>query len=326
MREDLVRKLSDFGFTVNQAKVYLSIVQSGTTCVRMISEYTQLHRQDIYKILPKLEKMGLITKTIDVPLIIEAIPAEKALSTLVSTEREKANERISRLEANLKELINALREKQVEPAGEQVETRFSLLTTDAQIKNMADLSFENARIGCDAVMSLELITRRMDLFRERFQTLAKNKARTRLIIETLNNEDLVKRTLEEIRPNMGDFAAKLIYKNRSLPYQIIDHKEVWISRKKETESGFSCVLWTNGKNIVQFREENFEKAWNNHQAITIYPPKKKRIAKREYAKVQLRHEPFLPSPTIRLMRPKYRRIAKLKIRIGKHNASDFRAY
>ena len=66
-KRDLVKKLGDFGFTANQAKVYFSIVQSGSTYVSRISESTQLHRQDIYKILPKLEKMGLITRTVAKP-------------------------------------------------------------------------------------------------------------------------------------------------------------------------------------------------------------------------------------------------------------------
>ena len=83
MQEDLVLKLESFGFTVNQAKVYLSIVQSGKTRVGNISKGTQLHRQDIYKLLPKLEKMGLITKTIDKPFMIEAIPIDEALETLI---------------------------------------------------------------------------------------------------------------------------------------------------------------------------------------------------------------------------------------------------
>ena len=91
MQEDLVVKLESFGFTVNQAKVYLSIVQSGKTRVGKISKSTQLHRQDIYKLLPKLEKMGLITKTIDKPFMIEAVPIEKALETLITKEREKSN-------------------------------------------------------------------------------------------------------------------------------------------------------------------------------------------------------------------------------------------
>jgi len=281
MEKDLIWKLLDFGLTVNQAKVYLSIVQSGATCVSRISESTRLHRQDIYKMLPKLEEMGLIMKTLGTPSIIEAIPVEKALNRLFSTEREETNERISRLEANLKELINALREKEAERTREE-EARFTLLSTDAEIINMADLLFENTRTEFDLVTNLELITRRMQHFRENLKKLSKRGVKIRIIVENLNNEDLVKRTLEKIKPDKGDFAAKLIYKNRSIPYSIIDNKDIWIRRKKLAESGLPAILWTNGSNIVHFYKENFEKAWNDHHAVSIYPERdvEKRTGKR----------------------------------------------
>jgi hypothetical protein len=95
------------------------------------------------------------------------------------------------------------------------------------------LIFENARIECDLVTNLELIMRLTHRFREHFQKLSKRGARIRIIVENLDNEDLVKRTLEKMKPNRGNFAAKLIYKSKSLPYQITDHKEVWISGKKK---------------------------------------------------------------------------------------------
>jgi sugar-specific transcriptional regulator TrmB len=271
MEKDLVWKLSDFGLTVNQAKVYLSIVQSGATCVSRISESTRLHRQNIYRMLPKLEEMGLIMKRLGTPSIIEAIPVEKALNRLFSTEREEANERISRLEANLKELINALREKETERTGEQEEARFTLLSTDAEIKNIADLLFENTRTEFDLVTSLELLTRGMPYFRENFEKLSERGVKIRIIVENLNNEDLVKRTLEKVRPDRGDFAAKLVYKSRPIPYRIIDNKEIWIRRRKLTKSGLPAVLWTNGRTIVQFYKESFEKAWNDRHAVSIYP-------------------------------------------------------
>ena len=88
MQKDLVIKLSDFGFTTNQAKVYLSIIESGSISVAKIAQQTSLHVQDIYKILPKLEKMGLITKTLEKPVQIKAIPIEEALTHLVDIERE----------------------------------------------------------------------------------------------------------------------------------------------------------------------------------------------------------------------------------------------
>lgn len=196
---------------------------------------------------------------------------EKALSRLVSTERKKENKRIFCLGANLKELTNVIREKQGKTTVEQEEIRFILLTTDGEIRNVADLIFENARIECNLVTNLELIMRLTHRFREHFQKLSKRGAGIRIIVENLDNEDLVKRTLEKMKPNRGNFAAKLIYKSKSLPYQITDHKEVWISGKKETESGLPCVLWTNGRNMVQFFDESFKETWNNRHAISIYP-------------------------------------------------------
>jgi sugar-specific transcriptional regulator TrmB len=95
MEEDLVSKLEKFGLTINQAKVYLSIVQYGKARVSQISKDTQLHRQDIYKLLPKLERMGLIIKTIDKPFLLEALSMEKALGTLILKEKEKYDQKIS---------------------------------------------------------------------------------------------------------------------------------------------------------------------------------------------------------------------------------------
>lgn len=283
MKEDLVRKLSDFGFTVNQAKVYLSIVQSGPTIVNVISGSTQIHRQDVYKILPKLEEMGLIMKTLDKPIIIEAIPVKIALSRLVSIEREKANERISRLEANLKKLQNAIREQQERRETLEKEL-FVLLKTDDQIENVADLTFENTKKECDLVTNLELMTRRLHHFREHFQKLSRRGAIIRVIVENINDEDLVKRIIEKIRPDKGDFAAKLIHKKTSLPYRIIDNKELFIRRKNATETSLPCVLWTNGWSIVQFYKENFEEAWNDPHAVSICPERD--LANRESAKAQ----------------------------------------
>jgi len=272
MPKDLVKELAVLGLTSNQAKIYLAIVQAVTIAVSTVAESTKVHRQDIYKILPKLEKMGLIAKTIDKPFKIKAIPIETALNRLVINERKKETERINRLETTVRKLVRVVREQQKQQEITEEDIQFILLSTDAEIKSMGDNSFENARIGCNMVLSLELLEKRKYRFRDRFQTLAKNKSKTRLIIETPNNEKLAERIIEEIKPTNDDkFDAKLIHKEKPVPYYIIDRREVWISRKKKTDAGLPCVLWTNSRNIIQFREETFEKAWNSPEAITIYP-------------------------------------------------------
>ena len=158
IQEDLVKELAVFGFTLNQAKVYLSIVRAGSISVGKIAESSKLHRQDIYKILPKLEKKGLITKTLGTPIVIKAIPVKIALKSLVSMEKKEALERIACMEANLKKVSNAVSILQETGTGaEHEETHFSLLTQENEIKNRSDLLFEKAKIECDVVASLELL-------------------------------------------------------------------------------------------------------------------------------------------------------------------------
>jgi sugar-specific transcriptional regulator TrmB len=262
-QKDMVVKLENFGFTFNQAKVYLSIIQSGATHVGRISENTQIHRQDVYKLLPKLEKMGLITKTIDKPFMIEAIPVEKALDNLVSRERKKALERISHLENNLQDVVDELKEQ---PRIKE-EARFTLLTTDEAIKNRENLTFKNMKKNCLLVTNIEYINSPfMHYFRDFLRTVANNKAKIRLIIVTKDDNDTVKQTLEKLAPITRQFTVKLINKIICKNFRIIDDKEVWIATQQKTEKGYPCMLCTNDQNIIDVYEENFKKTWNHAQA------------------------------------------------------------
>jgi sugar-specific transcriptional regulator TrmB len=262
MQEDLVVKLESFGFTVNQAKVYLCIVQSGKTRVGKIAKTTQLHRQDIYKLLPKLEKMGLITRTIDKPFMIEAIPIEKALETLILNERKKSEDRILHLENNLKEMIDSIqRQPQIKE-----ETQFSLLTTDEAIRNRRTLTFKKLEKEAQLVASLENIQTQSTYFRDFLQTIAK----TRLIVVTKEDDEATKKAIENIAPFAGQFTAKSIDEVACKNYQIIDNKEIWISTQQKTETGHPCMFYTNDQNIIKVYKENFRNAWNHAKAaITV---------------------------------------------------------
>jgi len=57
-----VEMLIDFGLTGNQARVYLAIARLKLATVGQISKVSKVRREDVYRILPKLEKMGLVEK------------------------------------------------------------------------------------------------------------------------------------------------------------------------------------------------------------------------------------------------------------------------
>jgi sugar-specific transcriptional regulator TrmB len=269
MQEDIVENLTSFGFTVNQAKVYLSIVQSGKTRVGRISRNTQLHRQDIYKLLPKLEKMGLITKTIDKPFMIEAIPIDKALESLISKEKEKANRKITDLETHLKEMVAAI---QQQPHLKE-EARFMLLTNDEAIKNRGYATFRKIKREFRLVSDMEYIMSVTHHLRDFMFAAAGNNVKTRMIIVGPEDKAAVKQIIEKITPPKSDFIVKQMGKNACKNFQIVDNKEVWIATQQKTESGFPGILWTNDSNLVDAYQESFRQNWSNKNLVTIYRSK-----------------------------------------------------
>ncbi len=271
MQEDLVVKITDFGFTVNQAKVYLSIVQSGKTRVGKISKNTQLHRQDIYKLLPKLEKMGLITRTIDKPFMIEALPVEKALRSIITKEKNHSEQRFARLESHLKEVAQAI---QQQPEVND-EASFMLLTTDEAMENRSDLTFKRRpKIFLIVSTTENLKSTAGKFYREFLQIIANNKAKIHLIIAGSEDPDEIRRAVEKITPNNGVFKVRIIEKCPSKDYQVVDNKEVWIATQQKTQAGYPVVLWTNDSNVVQSYLENFNEAWNSPKAAKILENKK----------------------------------------------------
>jgi sugar-specific transcriptional regulator TrmB len=64
---DAAGMLVDFGLTLNQARVYLSIVQLGCSTIGNISRESGVRREDVYRIIPKLEKMWLIERVPSTP-------------------------------------------------------------------------------------------------------------------------------------------------------------------------------------------------------------------------------------------------------------------
>jgi sugar-specific transcriptional regulator TrmB len=53
--------------TLNQAKVYLAVIKLEKTTVVQVANFSKVRREDVYRILPSLEKMGLVERLLGKP-------------------------------------------------------------------------------------------------------------------------------------------------------------------------------------------------------------------------------------------------------------------
>jgi sugar-specific transcriptional regulator TrmB len=272
MQKDLVNRLVEFGFTTNQAKVYLSIIQSSKTNVGQISKNTLLHRQDIYKLLPKLEKMGLITLTISKPVTIEALPVEEALERLIAKEKEAADIRFNHLEKAVEELA------QIKHQTKTTDTRFTLLTTNAALKNRIDSTLKSKPDVLRIVITTEnLKGQEGNFYKQYFQMLANSRIKIHLMLVGTENPVELKRLIEKVTPRDGYLTVKTLEQCPSKDYQVVDGTEVWITTQQKNLEGFTAILWTNDLNIVKAYLENFHKAWDNLYAVFLFEGADKQV-------------------------------------------------
>lgn len=162
IQSGLIEKLADFGLSTNEAKVYLSIIQNGTSTATDISAVTNIHREDIYKVLSKLEKKGLIMTKLGRPILISAVPLEDALNSLISTDLLKASEKACSLRAELKQLIQDCKpnRQETEEQAEEQDSSFIIITGNEAVTNKCrKISAVGASIKHDCHFTEELVLR-----------------------------------------------------------------------------------------------------------------------------------------------------------------------
>ena len=96
--------LLSLGLSLNKAKVYLAILKLEKTTVGQIAKFSKVRREDVYRLLPSLEKLGLIERLLGKPMEIQATPISDALSFLVSEEKGRFDERLDGMRITVQRL------------------------------------------------------------------------------------------------------------------------------------------------------------------------------------------------------------------------------
>lgn len=264
--DNLIKELCELGLTSKQAKIYLSVVTSGASNVANISEKTAIHKQDVYKILPKLERMGLLAKTIIKPARVEAISIETALGNLVGIQKQK----IKGYEETASTILATFRNKKLSLAQTSEERIFVLpKDTNAQ-KNKVGLAFKNAKKAYDLFITEEMCPSGVPyLIENYFRAFARHGVEVRVIVEA-ENEDNVANGLRKRKLPAINITVKAVDKIAQLFFAIVDD-EAWIPLEY-----YACpnTLVTKNKIVVSICRELFERVWKDPETRTLFQQKK----------------------------------------------------
>lgn len=81
-------KLSKFGFTQNESKIFIFLGKYGSKPAIEITRLLKMSRTETYRVINTLQRRGIVSSTIDHPVKFSALPIDKALEILILTEME----------------------------------------------------------------------------------------------------------------------------------------------------------------------------------------------------------------------------------------------
>jgi len=264
--------LSKFGLTHNQAKVYIAIAQLGLASVNQASKVSKVRREDIYRMLPKLEEIGLVEKILGKPAKIKATPIEEGLSILIKREQDIVSKKMSALMAEKDVLLKNFKANKMKPTLEGEEARFALiLNMEARITKGQDMA-KNAMQEIDIITSQNKFTQAFTEYDETLKASLKRGAKIHVILDLTEDPGSILKIIEEYRSSNLTFDLKCTDEPTS-HIMIVDHKEALLATSRESPIGANPYLWTDDTNFIGILQKHFENLWHtsiNLQTIETY--------------------------------------------------------
>ena len=253
--------LLGLGLTLNQAKVYLAILKLEKTTVGQVANYSKVRREDVYRILPSLEKMGLVERLLGKPTEIRATLIADSLAFLVAEEKNKAEERLSGMRSMVKKL--SLKDWKQPILGEEsiyiliAERKAILAKTSELVRN----SIREVALIADKIRMMPVLAQ----FSDEYQLAIKNGAQIRLLFEACGPDDLLKKQVKKYIGN-GDSVHVRFHPEALNHFIMSDDKEALITTSKESGLGEGQSLWTNNRNLIGVLRTSFESDWEKAQS------------------------------------------------------------
>ena len=247
--------LLGLGLTLNQAKVYLAVIKLEKTTVGQVANFSKVRREDVYRILPALEKMGLIERLLGKPTEIRATRISDALSLLVAEEKGKSDERL----VGMRGIVQKLSLKDWKQELPKEESIYILIAEKKSIFAKTSDLISNSRKEVALIADKGRIMPVLFQFSEEYRLAIKKGAVIRLLFEGEPPDASLK---EKVNKLIGVASVQVKFHRETLNHFLMsDDKEALITTSKQSGLGESPSLWTNNSNLIGVLRTGFESDW-----------------------------------------------------------------
>ncbi len=253
--------LVDLGLTQNQAKVYLSAAKIGPASISDLADHSGVRREEIYRLLPDLEKAGLVERLMGKPMRIRAPDVKSAMSTLIRHERARARERISEFVEKTVQI-----EDYLSKTGLQVETGpkesddFALLEEKDSVRTRLHELIQDAKNSISLVYSRPNLIWFLSTQSQLLKESVSRGVKIRILSSPTDGKDRIPKIIERRFSNPADVDLKYIT-GKFVNYVIIDSTAALLVTSKAQQPN-AHNLYTRNPSLVTLMHQGFEEAWH----------------------------------------------------------------
>ena len=255
VQDKAVETLTGLGLTVLQARVYLALAKGGKATVKDIAKKSNIARQDLYRITPRLLNLGLIEKHIDTPTKFRAIPIKEAIDILI----ERRKKQTIQLEQESKSLLPYFEENECTSLQEE-ESQFLVINDLQACQIKAKKQAAAAKKTINIVTKWNFFLTYLPIVIEEYTKYLNMGVKVHIVTQVPKKTDAFPKKLDKIlkHPN---FELRYIPSPPKSIVAVFDEDEVNIllsSEKTPVETG---MLTSNNANLIELSLNYFEMVW-----------------------------------------------------------------
>ena len=255
-QDENIQTLMRLGLTLLQAKTYLNLAKLRKADVKTIAKFSNIARQDIYRIMPSLQKLGLAEKIITKPTMYEATPIKEGLSILLQNRKKESAE----LQKKTTSLINNFQAKNAKVALKEEDQEFIIISEITRFLKIHKSQGQKAQKSLDIMVPLVNIPSKVKKELPKLNRPLKRGVKIRLITQEPKDEAIP--TLWQVLARHPFFEFKYLAAPLIFGMHIADSKEVTL---QVSTKNILPSLWTKNPIVVELAVNYFNEMWSKNQ-------------------------------------------------------------
>lgn len=255
--EETASELAEFGLTKTQAKIYITLTALGIASASEIATLSKIRREEVYRMIPEMEKRGIITRKLEAPRKFSAIQPETSVQLLVKSKMKTIKEEIDNLGQKQVDLISKL--KRIELPVKKEDCFIEAISQqDNAFAKLIDMT-KNTERQIDLVAPFEFLKYAFLNCPKNLKEKLTKAIKIRVITRSYESNAFTKEIIQCSKASNNRIELRQVEK---LPFNlmIVDDKEaVWGEFQAQNKNG--SILWTNNPTQITILKTSFESIW-----------------------------------------------------------------